>query len=126
MAHLLANPGCVDFDLCCSSLYQVLFGQIGNGQKWLSRRNISNQIQSNPGLLADGPPCISNLRTKGGNESRIREEYERWRCPISAVRRCDDEEFYRDIEVTYYVQGDTSGRTEPPIDIDLIESCVLL
>ena len=42
---------------------------------------------------------LISLRTKGGNESRIREEYERWRCPISAVRRCDDEEFYRDIEV---------------------------
>ena len=27
-----------------------------------------------------------------------RKDYERWRCPFSAVRRCDDEEFYRDIE----------------------------
>ena len=37
---------------------------------------------------------------KGGNESYLREEFERWRCPISAVRRCDDEQFYRDIEVS--------------------------
>ena len=61
-AHLLANLGWVDFDLCCSTLCLGLPGLMGNWQKWLSMCarwcNIQNQSQPNPGSPGDGQNCI--------------------------------------------------------------------
>ena len=60
VTHLLANLGCVDFDLGCSTLCLVLPGLMGNWQKWLSSWarwwNIPNQSQPNRGLPRDVSP----------------------------------------------------------------------
>ena len=58
VTHLLANLGCVDFDLGCSTLCLVLPGLTGNWQKWLNSWarwwNIQNQCQPNPGAGFNG------------------------------------------------------------------------
>ena len=63
VAHLLANLGWVDIDLCCSTLCLVLLGLIGNWQKLLSRwaRGWSTPNQSQPNAVSQrkGPPGIN-------------------------------------------------------------------
>ena len=45
VAHLLVNLGWVDFDLVCSPLCLALPGLMGNWQKWLSSRDIAQQVK---------------------------------------------------------------------------------
>ena len=65
VASLLANLGWVDFDLCCSTLFLVLPGLMGNWQKWRSRWarwwNISNQVNPTQVRQDMGQPVYNDV-----------------------------------------------------------------